>query len=81
MERWEEEQRPAGGRRSRPNGFYPFSSARRRADALRGVPVCGKAAKSPPAQPGGDCIYPYLLPINSCMSELCGISSVPMGKK
>lgn len=35
MERWEGEQRPAGGRRSRPNGFYPFSSARRRADALR----------------------------------------------
>ena len=81
MERGEGEQRPAGGRRSRPNGLYPFSSARRRADALRGVPACGKAAKSPPAQPEGDCIYPYLLPINSCMSELCGISSVPMGKK
>lgn len=81
MERGEGEQRPAGGRRSRPNGLSPFSSARRRADALRGVPACGKAAKSPPAQPEGDCIYPYLLPINSCMSELCGISSVPMGKK
>ena len=25
MERWEGEQRPAGGRRSRQNGFYPFS--------------------------------------------------------